>query len=942
MNIPANIRVNAAFPFPAQVAGSGPISIAKQSGVWTVGYDVSRFVPTTPPPSALATDYTLVWDSVAKTFINVPLSALGSGGGAGAGTAIVYDTAHGANSLASAHVPTSANIVQTGGYARAGDGGGAFYYRVGGAAPFPSYAVTDADGHAWQYIPEPSGWNAKVAGVVADGATEDGANLMKALLPFQDPTYIVGGGNLSGALILPAGVMKVSSAVIVAGNNGTGLDLLGQSAGNQSAANSTTLQWHGTASYPGNYPSMFIVYAANNFHSVGVNYDGSAVASALLNCVHFTADNTYRDTLGVGVAAAAGQTFQVTSTAGLFAGTSLGIGQGTPNFEIIYIKSVTDGTHFVADCRNPHGAEVVGGGFACNSLFVEKSTLTPQVSSKSTFQGHMSGSNLVVEAMISGTINFADALFGHGIAEGSIIGSYLSGSTPGGVGTYATTFAGLPTSTVGDVLSTCTPTTAILCGTPLNPSVQAAEFTFHNCNFISPVVSNGIGIGYSGIRMIGGGNIKNYTIDNCSFLFLRYGIAGESCSGNIKITYPTFLGTALADIMANNGNLTLDNMETEGGGQRMLVGSGGATPQNATLTNCQFQSGLPADFYVIKWAGSLTLINNLFDSAIIVQTPAFTASINGFFMSVTGISSGVLAKGQTLNYPGVVSGTIIVDGPGGGGPGTYTVSKNQGIVASQSMTSTDATYQKSARIQSANVWNGLAAGLNPAGIASIGNYFQFGGPLIPVFYDGSDHPYNFGAFVTDPTQSLWNVFQINDYGEFGCYNFSAGRLVLPTAAMSGETVPTGISIQHLGYISEGVNVIQIPYTYFSGVSSSSSPYAPVIGIPPKAFITAVIADVVQGFSDASLTLKFGDIAIDVAGFLKPFNAHTAGAFGLLDTDIGSHLARQSNTNADVTSWGWSGGWAGTQSICMQANGSANLNTLTQGKVNLYIVSKRFN
>ena len=41
MSIPPNIRVNAAFPFPALVQGSGPITITKANGIWTVGFDSS-------------------------------------------------------------------------------------------------------------------------------------------------------------------------------------------------------------------------------------------------------------------------------------------------------------------------------------------------------------------------------------------------------------------------------------------------------------------------------------------------------------------------------------------------------------------------------------------------------------------------------------------------------------------------------------------------------------------------------------------------------------------------------------------------------------------------------------------------------------------------------------------------------------------------------------
>jgi len=41
MTFPADIRVNAAFPFPALVQGNGPVTVAKASGIWTIGFGTS-------------------------------------------------------------------------------------------------------------------------------------------------------------------------------------------------------------------------------------------------------------------------------------------------------------------------------------------------------------------------------------------------------------------------------------------------------------------------------------------------------------------------------------------------------------------------------------------------------------------------------------------------------------------------------------------------------------------------------------------------------------------------------------------------------------------------------------------------------------------------------------------------------------------------------------
>jgi hypothetical protein len=93
LNAPVNVQVQVPVPFPALVTGSGPITINKQNGIWTVGYSVANIQVQNPPlPAAQPTDYVTVWDSVAQTFVNVPLSALVPK------TAILLNTMTGANS----------------------------------------------------------------------------------------------------------------------------------------------------------------------------------------------------------------------------------------------------------------------------------------------------------------------------------------------------------------------------------------------------------------------------------------------------------------------------------------------------------------------------------------------------------------------------------------------------------------------------------------------------------------------------------------------------------------------------------------------------------------------------------------------------------------------------------------------------------------------------
>jgi hypothetical protein len=94
MAVPTNIRVNAQFPFPATVTGSGPVSVTKQSGVWTVAVNVAQLtqqvsqglaagLPTLTP--ALGSDV-LITNPPSTQLGLTTVSAIGALIGGGGGT----------------------------------------------------------------------------------------------------------------------------------------------------------------------------------------------------------------------------------------------------------------------------------------------------------------------------------------------------------------------------------------------------------------------------------------------------------------------------------------------------------------------------------------------------------------------------------------------------------------------------------------------------------------------------------------------------------------------------------------------------------------------------------------------------------------------------------------------------------------------------------------
>jgi hypothetical protein len=926
-SLPANIRVNAAFPFPAQVAGSGPISIGRQSGIWTVGYDVSRFVPTTPPSSALATDYTLVWDSVAKTFINVPLAALigsilpDSGvipgaytntnltvdskgritvatNGTGAGTAVQYDTAHGANSLASAHVPPSANIVQTGGYAAVGDGGGALYQRMPGAPTYPTYAIQDAGGTYWQYIPEAAGWNAKVAGVVADGSADDSPNLMNALLPFQSSEIIAGGGNRTGTLLLPAATMLLRGPIYITGGNSPALGILGQSqsATGGSGPSMTAFQWGGV----GTYPSMVILYGANQFIIEGVNFNGTT-GSNLVNDVHITADNHLQTPgfaqlhLAGGPYPAGVNTFVCDNvisgggTAGLQVGASVGIGlgssiSGVSNFEIVYVTALVGTNGFTATSTQSHSSgENVGNSPPTNNITFSRCAFSvppPFVDNKSCavlvgnqIQSTVQAAQIILDSCISVGGEYRNSVT---ISVGSPavitdIGYKMLANTPIQFDQGDTLPSGLFHGFNYYVL-------------PINANTYNVSLTPGGAPIATTLAGSGTHVrkaqSYTGLRAIVGGNIKNYNINNSIFNHCQYGLAGESFSGSVQITYPTFAGNFVADILANGAtNIDVFSAETESAGQRFLSGTGGAGAQSATVKQVSYQSGLPSDGYVIDWFGNLIM-----------------EGCSWFNQAPTG--SPIAGA-----CPGVRNGAV----------------------------------SNSA----------FATTLAPSATISIGCYWQFGGPDVAVFYDGSNSPMDFGPSALNE----WRLVQLNDYGDHGPFRQKMGDLGIIAASLDKFTISPGVIIGNHGQIGEFVQAYTIPYTAFT--SSSTAQTLSLGRLPPHVVVTGVIMDVTVPFTALGGTtfLRCGSANVGggVDSFINLFDASTAAVTkGLVDADFGPSLKfgnapaagspiltggttnRQSALGyATLAAGGWTGGGEG---INVQIVASGPVNTLGAGSV----------
>jgi hypothetical protein len=85
------------------------------------------------------------------------------------------------------------------------------------------------------------------------------------------------------------------------------------------------------------------------------------------------------------------------------------------------------------------------------------------------------------------------------------------------------------------------------------------------------------------------------------------------------------------------------------------------------------------------WGG--TVINQAYEAA------SFTATIATTVLTVSAVTSGILAVGQVITGAGVTAGTYITSlGTGTGGTGTYNLSASQTVGSATAMTSTGSSY----------------------------------------------------------------------------------------------------------------------------------------------------------------------------------------------------------------------------------------------------------
>lgn len=260
-------------------------------------------------------------------------------------------------------------------------------------------------------------------GVRADGSTDD-TDAYESL--FQEVSlYGTAAGNFDGVIEWANGPSVISRPLVYAGAGGHSVRFRGEGAGSRSSNAGPTLIWSGA-----NYPTMLILYGANQTVVEGVNLNGAA-GGGLVNCIHVCADNTINyptgyTTLVDSVTAGAGVVATPVVMTGIEVGAALGIGVGTANFEVVYVTA-KDAMTITATFHKSHAAgEKVGGGAVSSG--VQFSGVRCIVPTGDASAGILIGNELSVTPQVSETKTEDCAFVGQGAAGGAYTGlRYIRG-----------------------------------------------------------------------------------------------------------------------------------------------------------------------------------------------------------------------------------------------------------------------------------------------------------------------------------------------------------------------------------------------------------------------------------------------------------------------------------------------------------------------------------
>lgn len=149
-------------------------------------------------------------------------------------------------------------------------------------------------------------------------------------------------------------------------------------------------------------------------------------------------------------------------------------------------------------------------------------------------------------------------------------------------------------------------------------NTASAEHNVKDCRFIYHGSPGGTYYGITG----SGFNAKNYNIENCEFLGLKWGLALGN-SGYHRVSGCSFANNTEGDIKASSAQMSMRDCGSEGS-TRFIDGRGVSVIGALNIQDCYWAGITVGDNFVISYNAQLTLMNNDFYNDRVLTLKTFT------------------------------------------------------------------------------------------------------------------------------------------------------------------------------------------------------------------------------------------------------------------------------------------------------------------------------
>jgi hypothetical protein len=503
--------------------------------------------------------------------------------------------------------PVSGQTLQLNYHTTPGDLGAGMFVGTTTGGPYADndgtiIVPTGGDGSAawlrvWDHVRAHVGW----FGAKCDPdnvATDDYLPVQRCINLFTDgrhshPVY----GVLSAGIVDVGPGFCFSQPLIYGGSLNSSFKLVGAASLGRGGYEKSLVRYTGPKTH-----ASIIFYGANEWVIDDINVWPQLALSGVL----ITADNSYNNSgeHRTTHAITAGNNVVVTPTGAtaaekvvyLQSGVFLGVDDGGPNFEIVYITAVdtTAGT-FTADFTKNHVTNtLLGGGAPCSSGFVNRCRLACP---ESPIWTTISGPSVDLGGGIwrFPVTDITGIKVGHPVRVGSFILAQVVHPTAVGASYFDAPSYGWSYA-AGEIVMY--PTSGIAFGNRLIGTVQVDNVTMSSTVLVgSGPIGPLINRCYAGFRQIWGGNVKAFLFNDMFPAYLRVAFACEQSSGQYKFNGGTSAAIEETIWQGIVAHLTVIGWEDEGSDMWLAGALGGANACQANFIGCTMQGSAP-DFSI--------------------------------------------------------------------------------------------------------------------------------------------------------------------------------------------------------------------------------------------------------------------------------------------------------------------------------------------------------